>query len=162
MDISLRDDLRSEFKLEGVLNADKRAVAEIVSHPLVHLGASDAGAHITQFCGTGDTTFFLTQYVLKDKSLSLEQAVHQLTGVLARDWGIRDRGLLREGMGADMNLIDVAKLVNEEQEYVDDMPGNAWRYTRQAKGFAAVWVNGTKVVEDDTYTPLNAGCGRVI
>lgn len=61
LDISLRDDLSSEFKLEGVLNADKHAVAEIVKHPLVHLGASDAGAHITQFCGTGDTTFFLEQ-----------------------------------------------------------------------------------------------------
>ena len=71
LDISLKDDLNSEFKLEGVLNADKQAVAEIVKHPLVHLGASDAGAHITQFCGTGDTTFFLEQYVLKDKSLTL-------------------------------------------------------------------------------------------
>ena len=63
--------LTRKASLLQVLNADKQAVAEIVKHPLVHLGASDAGAHITQFCGTGDTTFFLEQYVLKDKSLTL-------------------------------------------------------------------------------------------
>lgn len=53
-------------------------------------------------------------------------------------------------------------LHNEEQQYVDDMPGGARRYTREAKGFAGVWVNGAKVLENDTYTPLNAGCGAII
>merc|ERR1712217_731157 len=39
LDISLRDGLQSEFKLEGVLNSDKRAVAQIVQHPMIQLGA---------------------------------------------------------------------------------------------------------------------------
>jgi N-acyl-D-amino-acid deacylase len=162
LDISLRDDLNSEYKLEGVLNADKQAVAQIVKHPLVHLGASDAGAHITQFCGTGDTTFFLEQYVLKDGTLTLEQAVHQLTGVLAEGWGVQDRGVLEAGKAADLNLIDLGKLHNEEQEYVDDMPGNAMRYTRKATGFEGVWVNGTRVLEKDSYLPLQPGCGMIV
>ena len=91
-----------------------------------------------------------------------EQAIHQLTGVLAEGWGISDRGILRVGMAADMNLISMSKLHNEQQQYVDDMPGGARRYTREARGFDGVWVNGCKVLEDDAYTPLHAGCGRVI
>ena len=115
-----------------------------------------------EFCGTGDTTFFLEQYVLKDKTLSLEQAVHQLTGVLAEGWGVRDRGELKVGKAADLNLIDLERLHNEEQEYVDDMPGNARRYTRKATGFEGVWVNGTKVLEHDAYLPLQPGCGQIV
>jgi N-acyl-D-aspartate/D-glutamate deacylase len=38
-------------------------ISQIVQHPQVQLGASDAGAHVTQFCGTGDTTYFLQRYV---------------------------------------------------------------------------------------------------
>ena len=64
-----------------------------------------------------------------------EQAIHQLTGVLAEGWGISDRGILRVGMAADMNLINMVKLHNEQQQYVDDMPGGARRYTREARGF---------------------------
>ena len=56
----------------------------------------------------------------------------------------------------------MSKLHNEQQQYVDDMPGGARRYTREARGFDAVWVNGCKVLEEDAYTPLHAGCGRVI
>ena len=91
-----------------------------------------------RFCGTGDTTFFLEQYVLKDRSLTLEQAVHQLTGVLAEAWRIQDCGLLRAGMAADLNLIDMAALHSGPQVYVDDMPGGASRYTRAARGFVGV------------------------
>ena len=63
LDLSIRDNLDTEFQLQNVINADKQAVAKIVSHPLCHFGASDAGAHITQFCGTGDTSHLLQHYV---------------------------------------------------------------------------------------------------
>jgi N-acyl-D-aspartate/D-glutamate deacylase len=66
----------------------------------VQVGASDAGAHVTQFCGTGDTTFFLEQYVKKDKSLPLEYAIQKLTGDLARQWAIHNRGTLEVGKAA--------------------------------------------------------------
>ena len=39
-------------------------------------------------------TFFLEQYALKDKTITVKQAIHQMTGVLAEGWGIKDRGLL--------------------------------------------------------------------
>ena len=115
LEISLRDNLDAEFKLEGRMNSDKAAVARMVQHPLVQLGASDAGAHVTQFCGTGDTSFFLERYVKHDKSMTLEAGIHQLTGALSESWGMRNRGLLRPGRAADLCLFDLDRLENGEQ-----------------------------------------------
>ena len=63
LDLSLADDLDTEFQLVGVVNADQEAVARLIDSPLCHFGASDAGAHITQFCGSGDTTYMLSHFV---------------------------------------------------------------------------------------------------
>ena len=183
LEISLRDNLDAEFKLEGRMNSDKAAVARMVQHPLVQLGASDAGAHVTQFCGTGDTSFFLERYVKHDKSMTLEAGINQLTGALSESWGMRNRGLLRPGRAADLCLFDLDRLENGEQvnrpllsafsrsllsvlfspqEFADDMPGNASRYTRRATGFSGVWVNGVRVLQDDEYTELRPGCGQLV
>ena len=162
LEISLRDNLDAEFKLEGRMNSDKAAVARMVQHPLVQLGASDAGAHVTQFCGTGDTSFFLERYVKHDKSMTLEAGINQLTGALSESWGMRNRGLLRPGRAADLCLFDLDRLENGEQEFADDMPGNASRYTRRATGFNGVWVNGVRVLQDDEYTELRPGCGQLV
>ena len=162
LDISLREGLNAEFRLEGRMNSDKSAVATMLSHPLVQLGASDAGAHVTQFCGTGDTTFFLQRYVNEDQRFSLEAAIHQLTGALSESWGLRNRGLLVVGRAADLVLLDLGRLRNGEQEFVADVPGGARRFTRHAHGFQKVWVNGALVVENDAYTRPNPGCGQLV
>ena len=106
LDIALADNLETEFQLKNVINADKGSVAKLIDHPLCHFGASDAGAHITQFCGTGDTTHLLEHYVRETGQMSLERAVHRMTGEVAADWGLRDRGLLEVGKAADIVLFD--------------------------------------------------------
>jgi N-acyl-D-aspartate/D-glutamate deacylase len=63
-------------------------------------------------------------------------------------------------MAADLNLIDMAALYNGPHVY--DIPGGASHYTIAARGFVKIWVNGARVLEDDAYTPLNVGCGRII
>lgn len=157
LDISLRDDLNAEFKLVNVLNADKASVAQLIGHPLLHFGASDAGAHITQFCGTGDTTHMLEHYVRETGRLTLEQAVHRMTGELARDWGLADRGTIEPGKAADLVLFDLDGLRCGSEEFVDDFPGEARRYVRRAEGYAAVIVNGAPVIENGRYTDARAG-----
>jgi N-acyl-D-amino-acid deacylase len=157
LDISLRDDLNSEFQLKNVINADKASVAQLIGHPLLHFGASDAGAHITQFCGTGDTTHMLEHYVRDTGRLTLEQAIHRMTGELARDWGLHDRGTIETGKAADLVLLDLDRLHCGGEEFVDDFPGEARRYVRRATGYAAVIVNGETVIENDRYTDARAG-----
>jgi N-acyl-D-amino-acid deacylase len=160
LDIALRDDLETEFQLKDALNADKPSVAKLLDHPLLHFGASDAGAHITQFCGTGDTTHLLEHYVRNTRQMTLERAVHRMTGELARDWGFADRGTIAVGKAADLVLFDPARVSCAAEEFVNDFPGEASRYVRRGSGYDAVIVNGEIILRDGKYT--EARSGRVV
>ena len=153
----MRDDLDTEFKLEGVVNADQEAVARLIDSPLCHFGASDAGAHITQFCGTGDTTYLLAHFVRESGTMTLERGVHRMTGEVARDWGIRDRGTLETGQAADVVIFDADRVAITKEEFVDDFPGEARRYVRRAEGFDRVLVNGEVVYGIEGYTDARPG-----
>ena len=160
LDLSIRDNLDTEFQLQNVINADKQAVAKIVSHPLCHFGASDAGAHITQFCGTGDTSHLLQHYVRETSTFSLEEAIHKMTGELAVDWGLADRGTLEEGKAADIVIFNSETVSVGKEEFVDDFPGEARRYVRKSEGYDVVIVNGAIAYQGGRYTEtLN---GRVV
>ncbi len=157
LDLSLRDNLDTEFKLEGVVNADQEAVVRLIDSPVCHFGASDAGAHITQFCGTGDTTYLLSHFVRESGSISLERGVQCMTSELARDWGIRDRGTLETGQAADVVIFDAEKVKITKEEFVDDFPGEARRYVRRASGFEHVLVNGEVVYSAGGYSDARPG-----
>lgn len=157
IDVSLADDLDAEFRLQNVLNADKAAVADLIDHPLLHFGASDAGAHITQFCGTGDTTHLLEHYVRETGKMTLERAVHRMTGEVAADWGLSDRGTIEVGNAADLVVFDIDTVHCSDDEFVDDFPGEARRYVRRAEGYHAVFVNGEMVLKDGEYTDVRSG-----
>ena len=157
LDLSLKDDLDTEFKLEGVVNADQEAVARLIDSPLCHFGASDAGAHITQFCGTGDTTYLLSHFVRESGTMTLERGIYRMTGEVARDWGIRDRGTLEAGRAADVVIFDADRVAITKEEFVDDFPGEARRYVRRAEGFDRVLVNGEVVYGAEGYTDARPG-----
>ena len=157
LDLSLKDDLNTEFKLMNVLNADKASVAQLIDHPLLHFGASDAGAHITQFCGTGDTTHMLEHYVRDTGRLPLERAIHRMTGEVASDWGLADRGTIEPGKAADLVLFDLSSIRCGAEEFVDDFPGEASRYIRKSEGYDTVIVNGQIVFDGRGYTEQRPG-----
>lgn len=157
LDIALADDLETEFQLVDVLNADKPAVAGLIDHPLCHFGASDAGAHVTQFCGTGDTTHLLEYYVKQTGQMSLERAVHRMTGEVAKDWGLADRGLIEVGRPADLVLFDPEAVSVGENVFRNDFPGEANRYVREGRGYDAVVINGEIVLRDGEYTEARPG-----
>lgn len=160
VEIALADDLETEFRMIGVVHADRKKVAQILRHPLIHIGASDAGAHVTQFCGAGDTTHLLAQFVREERRIPLEEAIHGLTGKLSQTWGMLDRGLIQEGMAADLVLFDPELIDRGEEHFVHDFPDGAGRYLREAEGIDMVVVNGAVTVEDGSYTSERAG--RVI
>jgi len=56
--------------------------------------------------GWGSYPRILSRYVRDEHLLTLEQAVHKMTGLSAAKVGLRDRGLLREGMFADVTIFD--------------------------------------------------------
>jgi N-acyl-D-aspartate/D-glutamate deacylase len=157
IDIACTENLETEFTLKGMIHADVDAVTRILSHPLVHIGASDAGAHIAQFCGAGDTSYLLARWVRELRAFTLERAVHRLTGELADAFGIRGRGRLAPGQAADLVLFDPETIDRGAEEFVSDVPGNANRYVRHANGIDMVTVNGAIVWEGGEYTDARAG-----
>jgi len=157
LDLACAEELKTEFCMRNALHADPDGVTAILSHPRIHIGASDAGAHIAQFCGAGDTSYLLARWVRDLKAFTLERAVHRLTGELADAFGIRGRGRLAVGQAADLVLFDPATIDRGEEDFVGDVPGGGNRYVRHATGIDLVAVNGAVTWEDGAYTAARAG-----
>lgn len=157
VEVATADGLRTEFQLRGAIHGNPDRVAEILDHPNCLVGASDAGAHVSQFCGAGDTTYLLGHHVRERGDFTLERAVHRITGELAAAWGIADRGVLRPGTFADLVLLDPDRVDRGPEEFVQDVPGAANRYIRRAAGIDLVAVNGEVVVDGGAYTAARPG-----
>jgi N-acyl-D-amino-acid deacylase len=157
LDLSCDEGLRTEFSIRNVIHADPDGVTAILSHPLIHIGASDAGAHVAQFCGAGDTGYLLARWVRELKAFTLEQAIHRLTAQLADDFGIRGRGRIAPGLAGDLVLFDPDTIDRGGEEFVHDLPGGGNRYLRHATGIDTVVVNGAVAWEDGAYTGARAG-----
>jgi len=157
LDLACDEELKTEFSIRNVIHADADGVTAILSHPRIHIGASDAGAHVAQFCGAGDTGYLLARWVRDLKAFTLEQAIHRLTGQLADDFGIRGRGRIAPGLAADLVLFDPDTIDRGVEEFVNDVPGGGNRYVRHAAGIDAVIVNGTVAWEDHAYTGARVG-----
>ena len=157
LDIALADSLQTEFQLKGAIHANPDEVIQLLDNPVIHVGASDAGAHVSQFCGAGDTGDLLDLYVRQRGDMTLERAVHRLTGELALAWGMANRGLIREGYAADLVIFDPDTIARGKEQFVSDFPGEARRYICHAKGISSVIVNGAVVREHGAYTEARAG-----
>jgi N-acyl-D-aspartate/D-glutamate deacylase len=99
----------------------------------------------------------LEHFVRDTSRLPLERAVHRMTGEVAEDWGIGDRGTIEVGKSADLVLFNLDQIECGSEEFVDDFPGEASRYVRRSKGYQAVIVNGEIVFQNGEYTDQRAG-----
>jgi N-acyl-D-aspartate/D-glutamate deacylase len=129
-------------------------VRELLVHPNTVVGLSDAGAHCAQICDAGFPTFLL-QYWGRDRRndrLPLEWLVRRQTSETARYVGLLDRGELRVGMKADVNVIDYDHLGVGPPEMQHDLPAGGRRLVQRAKGYVATIVNGVVTVRDGELT----------
>lgn len=123
------------------------------------LGLGDGGAHYAAICDASYPTFMLTYWV-RDRAgerLSLAEAVHMLSAKPARVVGLADRGVLREGYKADINVIDLAGLTLHTPVIRNDLPGGGRRLDQSATGYSATIVSGQIIRRDDIPTPARPG-----
>jgi N-acyl-D-aspartate/D-glutamate deacylase len=156
----LENDLAPGIVGVGVSNADPDGVAETLVHPASVIANSDAGAHLTMMCAIGDTTLVLTRHVRDRGDLTVEQAVHRMTGRIAEVFGFARRGVLAEGNHGDLTVFALDELGWQPDVFVDDLPLGASRLRRPPGGFRQTIVSGTIVQEAGRLT--GARPGRVL
>ena len=153
VDVVLADNLRTGLRPPiGESDADWELRAKVWRDPRTVVGGSDAGAHLDVMCGAIYSTSLLGDGVRARQLLSWEEAVHQLTEVPARLYGLRERGRVAEGWWADLVLFDPERIGHGPERTRDDLPGRASRLFAEADGIERVFVNGTEIVQSGTFT----------
>ena len=142
IDLSLEESLDAHFLSGDMGHNDDDLVAPLLKHPNVMVGASDGGAHILSFATYGDTGYLLGHFVRDTAHLGLEAAVKKITADPASLWGLGNRGMLREGFIADITVFDEAVVDRGVEYFVQDVPGDGYRYVRNAHGIHSVVIGG--------------------
>jgi N-acyl-D-aspartate/D-glutamate deacylase len=157
--VALERDLRAFF-VQPLFNENLDDVLEMMKHPRSVVTFSDSGAHVSQIMDSSLQTQVLADWVRRRHALTLEEGVRMLTLEPASAWGLHDRGLLREGLAADVVVFDPDRVAPDMPEVVNDLPAGARRLRQRATGFHASIVNGQVVLRDGEHT--GAYPGRVL
>ncbi len=157
LSLSLENGLDVAFLAASRGHDDTARIGPMLANPHVHIGASDGGAHLASFATYGDTGYLFSEFVRKAGALTLEAAVKKITSDTAEIWGLKDRGVLREGLAADVVVFDAATIGRGAERPVFDMPGDGMRYIRDAIGIDTVVVNGEIAWSKGAYTDAAAG-----
>ena len=136
------------------------AVRTMITHPRATMGLGDAGAHCGVICDASMPTFMLTHWARDRKRgerLPLEFVVKKMTSDTANLYGLHDRGVIRAGMKADLNLIDLENLKVDLPELAHDLPANGRRLIQKSKGYVATIVSGTIIMQNGEDTGNRPG-----
>lgn len=129
-------------------------------HPRTLMGLSDGGAHCGAICDAGMPTFMLTHWTrdrVRGKTLPLEYIVMRQTKQTAEFYGIRDRGILKPGYLADLNVIDYDGLSLGPVNIVYDLPAGGRRLLQNAQGYEYTIKSGQIIFDHGTPTGILPG-----
>ena len=148
------------FFAQPIANEIHDDILQIMKHPRSVVTFSDSGAHVSQIMDSSLQTHLLSHWVREEQALTLEEAIKMITLEPSTLWGFHDRGLLRVGMKADINVIDPDTVMPQMPEVVFDLPGGGRRLKQKADGIKATVVNGQTLFRDREHT--GALPGRLI
>jgi N-acyl-D-aspartate/D-glutamate deacylase len=156
-DYLLRDEGQAMLLLAGGNYADYNLDPsfEMLRNAHAVPGLGDGGAHSAIVCDASISTYMLS-YWTRDRTrgdrLPLAYAVKLLTQSSANAIGLRDRGVIKPGYKADINVIDYANLKLRAPRLNHDLPAGGARLTQAAEGYVATIVSGEIVHRDDRET----------
>ena len=117
----------------------------------------DAGAHVSQIMDAGWSTFILSYWHRQTGTFTMGEAIQKMTSGPAKVLGLTDRGVLAEGLKADINVFDADEVTELQPTLVNDFPGGAPRFIQRSRGFKATIVNGEISLLDGELTGNRAG-----
>jgi N-acyl-D-aspartate/D-glutamate deacylase len=156
-DLLLRDGGQELFyqPLGGYVTYNFDFFRKNMQHPNVLFGLSDGGAHCGVIADAGMPTFILTHWArdrVKGDKFPLEFLVRKLTSDTAKAYGLNDRGQLKPGLLADVNVIDFDALKLFRPESIADLPAGGKRLVQRAEGYRYTVKSGQVTFEDGQHT----------
>ncbi|ATE63957.1 N-acyl-D-amino-acid deacylase family protein [Rhizorhabdus dicambivorans] len=117
----------------------------LVRNPYTIPALGDGGAHYSMICDAAYTTYMLTYWVRDaepDRKIDLPYAIRKLAHEPALTVGLNDRGLVKPGYKADLNVIDMDRLHLHAPHASYDLPTGGRRLSQRAEGYEATIVSG--------------------
>ncbi len=151
VEVAIEEDLKAFFR-QPLANENQDDALALMKHPRSTVTFSDSGAHVSQIMDSSLQTHLLSHWVREREAFTLEEAVRMITYDTATNWGFHDRGLLREGMTADVTVFDAAKVEPRMPEVVNDLPSGSKRLKQYADGMHATVVAGQVVLRNNEHT----------
>ena len=143
------------FPLANYADGSLEPVREMLENPNTLSGLSDGGAHLGAICDVSLPTTMLVHWC-RDRSrgplLNLAKVIRAQTRDTAEAVGLFDRGLLKPGYLADINVIDFERLRLRSPHMVYDLPTGARRLMQHADGYVATIKTGQVIYRDGVAT----------
>ena len=135
----------------------------MMRHPHTILGLGDGGAHVGMICDGSFPTSMLTHWTrdrTRGEKLPLEWVIKAQCRDTAEAVGLNDRGLLKPGYKADVNVIDYDRLTLHRPSVAYDLPAGGRRLVQYADGYEATIVSGEVIYRNGE--PTSALPGKLI
>jgi N-acyl-D-aspartate/D-glutamate deacylase len=148
------------FPVVNYVNGDHAEIHAMLTDSGTLLGLSDGGAHCTSIVDAGVPTYMLAHWGRdrrRGPRLPVEFLVKRQTSETADFFGLQDRGRLKPGLRADVNLIDFENLRFYQPELVNDLPAGGRRFVQRVDGYEATLVAGTPIFEHGQHTGAMPG-----
>lgn len=151
IDMAIESNLDAMF-MQPITHSTEEETVEMIRHPLTAMTFSDSGAHVSQISDSSIQSHLIAYFWREKGLIPLEECIHMITGRPAQAWGFADRGVLKPGNMADINIFDPMTFGPMMPEIVHDLPMGARRLSQKSKGIKATLVAGQVFIENGEHT----------
>jgi N-acyl-D-aspartate/D-glutamate deacylase len=159
MDLALESDFNQlfmQFDANTVPKSEEEALATL-KHPRTVMTFSDSGAHVSLIMDSSIQTHLLAYWMRERNAFTLEEAIKMITLTPAMAWGFTDRGLLRQGCIADLNVFDPETIAPQIPTIAHDLPTGACRLKSKSGGIMATVLSGKVSFRNGEHTGALGG-----
>ena len=121
------------------------------------MGLGDGGAHVGFILDAGYPTWLISYWSVKKKVFSMEETIRRLTSDTASAAGLKDRGCLKVGLKADLNILDWEKIGSSDPFMVQDLPAGGRSLMQHTYGYVATIVSGKITYQNGDATSERPG-----
>ncbi len=151
LDLVIESGLDAMF-MQPITSASEEDLVEMMRHPSTAMTFSDSGAHVSQIADSSIQSHLIAYFWREKGLIPLHECVQMITSRPAQAWGFADRGVLRVGNVADINVFDPQSFGPQMPEVVHDLPTGARRLSQKSNGMKATLVAGEALIENGEHT----------